>query len=60
VNLMQFGWDTLLPMLGIPESFRTLAITSCGGLIFLFSGVRGVLRVLTYSDWHTVPKDLEI
>lgn len=55
VSLMQFGWATLLPMLDIPESFRTLAITSCGGLVFLFAGTRGVLRVLTFSDWHPVP-----
>lgn len=59
ITLMKFGWDSLLPMLDIPESFRTLAITSCGGLIFLFSGLRGILRILTFSDWHTVPQDLE-
>lgn len=52
ISLMKFGWDTLLPMLEIPESFRTLAITSCGGLIMLFSGTRGVLRILTFSEWH--------
>lgn len=60
VSLMIFGWDTLLPMLNIPESFRTLAITSCGGLIFLFSGTRGVLRILTFSDWQSVSQDLEV
>ena len=59
VTLMKFGWDTLLPMLDIPESFRTLAITSCGGLVFLFSGARGMLRLLTFSDWQTVPQDLD-
>lgn len=60
ITLMQFGWTTLLPMLDVPESFRTLAITSCGGLVFLFAGVRGVLRVLTFSDWQSTPQDLEI
>ncbi len=59
IMLMQFGWDTLLPMLDIPESFRTLAITSCGGLIFLFAGTRGVLRILTFSDWSPVSDILE-
>ena len=49
--LMQFGWDTLLPMLNIPETFRTLAITSCGALIFLFAGMRGLIRILTFQDW---------
>jgi TRAP-type C4-dicarboxylate transport system permease small subunit len=60
INLMIFGWETLLPMLDIPESFRTLAITSCGALIFLFAGARGVLRVLTFSDWSPVFDELEV
>jgi TRAP-type C4-dicarboxylate transport system permease small subunit len=59
ITLMRFGWDTLLPMLDIPESFRTLAITSCGGLVFLFAGARGLLRVLTFSDWSPVSSELE-
>lgn len=60
ITLMKFGWDTLLPMLDVPESFRTLAITSCGGLIFLFAGVRAILRILTFSDWHPVTQELDI
>ena len=59
-ELMQFGWDTLLPMLDIPESFRTLAITSCGGLIMIFAGLRGLIRILTFPDWHPTPQELEI
>ena len=51
IVLMQFGWDTLLPMLEIPESFRTLAIASCGALVMLFAGVRGVLRVMRFGSW---------
>ncbi|OSP55314.1 TRAP transporter small permease [Pseudoruegeria sp. SK021] len=50
ISLMRFGWDTLLPMLQIPESFRTLAITSCGGLVCLFAGSRAILRILTFGD----------
>ena len=50
-TLMQFGWDTLLPMLNIPESFRTLAITSGGGLVCVFASVRALVRILTFSDW---------
>lgn len=60
VTLMQFGWDTLLPMLDIPESFRTLAITSCGALVLLFAGARGVLRILTFSEWQPNTTELEI
>lgn len=59
IILMQFGWATLLPMLDIPESFRTLAITSCGGLILLFAGTRAVLRILTFADWHPIPQELD-
>jgi TRAP-type C4-dicarboxylate transport system permease small subunit len=58
ITLVQFGWDSLLPMLNIPESFRTLAITSCGALMLLFAGARGVLRVLTFSDWDPVTEEL--
>lgn len=52
IKLMQFGWDSTLPMLDIPESFRTLAITLCGGLIILHAGARGLIRIATYSTWH--------
>ncbi len=60
VELMQFGWGTNLPMLEIPETFRTLAITSCGALVLLFSGTRGILRLLSFRDgsWH-LPQEIE-
>lgn len=51
ITLMRFGWDTMLPMLNVPESFRTLAITSCGALILVFAGIRGLFRILTFNDW---------
>lgn len=56
IQLVQFGWGSYLPMLNIPESFRTLAITSCGGLVFLFAGLRAILRVLTFSQWQPMPQ----
>jgi TRAP-type C4-dicarboxylate transport system permease small subunit len=52
MTLMQFGWDSNLPILNIPESFRTLAITLCGALIALHAGSRGLLRLLTFGQWH--------
>lgn len=59
VALMRFGWSTMLPMLDIPESFRTLAITSCGALVCLFAGTRAVLRILQFADdWH-LPEEIE-
>ncbi len=45
IELFKFGWGTLLPMLDIPESFRTLSALLCGGLVFLFAGLRAVFRV---------------
>lgn len=45
IELFNFGWSTLLPMLNIPESFRTLSAVICGGLMFTFAGLRSVLRL---------------
>ncbi len=59
VELMKFGWDSFLPMLEIPESFRTLAITLCGFLILLHAGSRGLIRVLTFRTWTPTPQMLE-
>jgi TRAP-type C4-dicarboxylate transport system permease small subunit len=59
IALMRFGWDSLIPMLNVPESFRTLAITLCGALIVVHAGSRGLIRILTYSDWHPHPEKQE-
>ncbi|WP_237763533.1 TRAP transporter small permease [Falsirhodobacter sp. alg1] len=56
ITLMRFGWATDLPMLNIPESFRTLAITSCGGLVMLFAGLRAIQRCLSFADWSPEPE----
>jgi TRAP-type C4-dicarboxylate transport system permease small subunit len=56
MELMAFGWDSLIPMLDVPESFRTLAITTCGALIVLHAGSRGIVRILTYRDWLPDPE----
>ena len=45
IELFQFGWSTKLPMLGIPESVRTLPSVICGGLIFIFAGSRAGLAI---------------
>lgn len=52
ITLMQFGWDSNLPMLNIPESFRTLAITLCGVLVTLHAGSRGLIRIVTFAVWR--------
>ena len=51
LELAAFGWDTMLPMLDVPESIRTMAITSLGGLMLLFSGTRALLRILRFRSW---------
>lgn len=55
LELMSFGMDTVLPMLGLPEAVRTAAITSLGGLVILFAGLRGLLRILRFQRWS--PED---
>ncbi|TCL00775.1 TRAP-type C4-dicarboxylate transport system permease small subunit [Shimia isoporae] len=45
LELFQFGWSTLLPMLNIPESFRTLSALLCGGLVCIFAGFRALFRL---------------
>ena len=42
LELFEFGWSTKLPMLNVPESFRTLPAAVCGAMIFLFAGARVV------------------
>lgn len=59
-KLVQFGWDSLLPMLDIPESFRTLAITICGALTFGICATRALLRILTFSRWQAMPDTTDI
>ncbi len=44
LELFNFGWSTLLPMLNIPESIRTAAAVACGGLMVVFAGTRFLLR----------------
>ena len=50
IELMRFGADTMLPMLGVSEAVRTLAITSSGALLVLFAGSRALLRALAFHQ----------
>ncbi|NND91225.1 MAG: TRAP transporter small permease [Granulosicoccus sp.] len=49
-ELFGVGWTTQLPMLGAPESVRTLPMIICGILIALFSGTRFLLRLFDLPD----------
>lgn len=48
IGLMRFGWDTMLPMLNIPEGMRTFSEVCCGALIFLFAGSRAILTIMKF------------
>jgi TRAP-type C4-dicarboxylate transport system permease small subunit len=45
IELVKFGWSTLLPMLNVPESFRSFSAALCGGLVFVFAGLRALFRI---------------
>ena len=45
IELVQFGWSTKLPMLGIPEGVRTLPMAVCGALMFIFTLQRLILAL---------------
>lgn len=50
LELVQFGWDTNLPMLNVPESVRTFSMVCCGGLMTLFVTARIIIRISKFSQ----------
>lgn len=50
INLMRFGWDTMLPMLNVPEGVRTFSEVCCGALVFVFAGTRAILTILNFRQ----------
>jgi TRAP-type C4-dicarboxylate transport system permease small subunit len=52
-ELALFGWDTLLPMLNVPETVRTGPAVILGALMFAFSGARAGTRIHKY--WIAAP-----
>lgn len=46
IELVRFGWPTLLPMLNLPEGVRSLSAALCGGLIALFCAIRVLSRAV--------------
>ena len=36
-KLALFKWDSLIPLIDVPEGLRAVPITICGGLMILFS-----------------------
>jgi len=37
IELTQFKWNALIPLIQVPEGLRSLPLTICGLLVFLFS-----------------------
>jgi len=49
LELTQFKWKTLVPLIRVPEGLRSLPLTICGALVFLFS-VGHLIRLLLGQD----------
>ncbi len=49
LELTQFKWKTLIPLIQVSEGFRSLPLTICGALIFLFS-ISHLIRLLIGRD----------
>lgn len=49
IELTKFKWNTLIPLIQVSEGFRSLPLTICGALLFLFS-VGHLIRLLTGWD----------
>ena len=49
LELTQFKWNTLIPLIQVSEGFRSLPLTICGALIFLFS-ISHLIRLLIGRD----------
>lgn len=49
LELTQFKWKTLIPLIQVPEGLRSLPLTICGALVFLFS-IGHLIRLLLGLD----------
>ncbi len=49
LELTKFKWNTLIPLIQVPEGFRSLPLTICGALIFLYSS-NHLIRLLLGRD----------
>jgi len=49
IELTKFKWNTLIPLIQVSEGFRSLPLTICCALLFLFS-IGHLIRLLTGWD----------
>lgn len=49
LELTKFKWSALIPLIQVPEGFRSLPLTVCGALVFIFS-LGHLIRLLIGRD----------
>ena len=49
LQLTQFKWKTMIPLINVSEGLRSLPLTICGALVFLFS-TSHLIRLLLGQD----------
>jgi len=49
LQLTQFKWKTMIPLIDVSEGLRSLPLTICGALVFLFS-IGHLIRLLLGRD----------
>ncbi len=49
LELTQFKWNSLIPLIRVPEGLRSLPLTICGALVFVFS-LTHLIRLLLGRD----------
>jgi len=49
LELTQFKWKTLIPLIQVSEGYRSLPLTICGALIFMFS-IGHLIRLVLGKD----------
>ncbi len=49
LELTKFKWTTLIPLIQVPEGLRSLPLTICGALVFVFS-IGHLIRLLLGKD----------
>jgi len=55
-KLAIFKWDSLIPLIDVPEGVRAVPIAVCGGLMVVFS-VGNILALARGYDEDLVPSD---
>lgn len=49
LQLTKFKWTSMIPLIDVPEGFRSLPLTICGALVFIFS-IGHLIHLLNGED----------